>query len=410
MNTLSKNEEALRLKLYSTGLNDREIGEAVGKASTTIAGWRHRRQLPANYKPIFEPKTPKREQFEYLLGVIHGDGCVRCCRRSGSIYVPISMKDSSYKDTLKKIFEDAYGLKPLELIHNNCYYLVVNSIKIAEEFLKYKSEGRWIIPKLDYPNEYLAGLWDTDGRIYYQERKLGTTTFAERRICLYQKAGGNLRSIISILKNLGFDFSLKTYAYKNKLGTFKTDVLRILASHYHFFASMIPIKHPRKAIALQKIIEHKRRWKNQFKSGLSMSSKQKNQINILRMSGATFKEIANRLGYCPDTLRRHATFVDKEHEHVIRGMKRKRVFLTLEGPKTSTQISRRLEANPKGVQKALWELKLKGLVAHSADKIKRVYCLTEAGRKVFETIKSARANLEISPQEVGESSPQKLGV
>jgi len=65
--------------------------------------------------------------------------------------------------------------------------------------------------------------------------------------------------------------------------------------------------------------------------------------------------------------------------------------------------------NGKGINKTLQELILKGLMIRSSDRIKGVYHLTEAGRKVFETIKNARANLETSPQEVGKSSLPKIG-
>jgi len=40
--------EKIALQLYNSGKNDTQIGEVVGKASNTIAQWRHRKKLPVN--------------------------------------------------------------------------------------------------------------------------------------------------------------------------------------------------------------------------------------------------------------------------------------------------------------------------------------------------------------------------
>lgn len=40
-------EHERRLELYRQGLNDREIGEAVGMTASGIKGWRRRHGLPA---------------------------------------------------------------------------------------------------------------------------------------------------------------------------------------------------------------------------------------------------------------------------------------------------------------------------------------------------------------------------
>ena len=272
MRILSSQEENLRQALYAKALNDREIAERLGIASPTIAGWRHRRGLPPNYSPCYEPKTPERKQFEYLLGVIHGDGYVKCRRRSGIILIPIALRDEAYKNALKLIFERAYGYMPQEFLHNNCFYLQVCSVKIAEEFVRYKNDGRWLLPELEYPEEYLAGLWDTDGSIQFQMyrykkgNRVGYTV--SRYIGLEQKSNGNLKLVVPILKSLNFNPSLRTYIYENKLGVFKKDVIRVPSPDFARFKSIIPLKHSRKIIALEKVVGYKRRWKNQYGEGL----------------------------------------------------------------------------------------------------------------------------------------------
>jgi hypothetical protein len=272
MRILSLQEENFRQELYAKGLNDREIAGRLRMASTTIAGWRHRRKLPPNYRPCYEPKTPERKQFEYLLGVIHGDGYVKCYHRNGVILIPIALQDEGYKNALKLIFEQAYGYVPQEFLHNNCFYLRVCSLKIAEGFVKYKNNGRWLIPELGYPEEYLAGLWDTDGSVQFRRRtykrgnRVGYTV--SRYIGLEQKSNGNLKLVVPILKSLNFNSSLRTYIYENKFGVFKKDVIRILSSDFASFKSIIPLKHPRKIAALEKVVGYKRRWKNQYGEGL----------------------------------------------------------------------------------------------------------------------------------------------
>ena len=95
----------------------------------------------------------------------------------------------------------------------------------------------------------------------------GTATY--RGIEIRQKSNGNLSQIVPILKSLGFSpRSLKTYAYKNKLGEFEMDVLAIHSRDFKRFQSNIPIKNPRKIATLEKVTKHKRRWKNQWKEGL----------------------------------------------------------------------------------------------------------------------------------------------
>lgn len=221
------------------------------------------------------------EPFEYLLGVIHGDGYVRATNNGTSyqLSVPVSIKDEGYKEVLKQIFVNTYDYAPHERMHNNCFYLEVFKKEIVKPFIGYKINGRWIIPKLKYPHEYLAGLWDTDGYIAFHEyrdvpryvkknNRFEKKTHVGRTIELRQKSNGNLNLIIPILSSLGFCPTLREYTYKNKLGIFKMDVLKILTLDFPLFKKMITIRHPRKKGELEKVVHYKPRWRNQFSEGL----------------------------------------------------------------------------------------------------------------------------------------------
>lgn len=366
----------------------------VGVLSVTIANWRHRRGLPPNYFPQYEPKTPEQRQFEYLLGVVHGDGYVKCHQRKGVVLIPVALQDESYKNVLKQIFEQAYGYVPQEYLHNNCFYLQVCSIKIAEQFAKYKNHGRWITPELECPREYLAGLWDTDGSVQFRApncRKGNHVRTTVRSIALEQKSNGNLELVMPILKSLNFSPSLRTYTYENEFGTFEKDVIRIPSSDFALFKSTIPLKHTRKIAALEKIVEYKRRWKNQYGEGLILTTAQITQINVLRRKGLTYTQIANQLGVDDSTVQNHFArneSVDwKKCEYIMNGRCRRRVFLALNTPKTAQQISRELGIRVDHAYRSLRELTVTGIITCLTTEREKIHELTEEGRTLFDVFK-----------------------
>jgi len=390
MRTLSLQEEGLRRELYAQGYNDGKIAKAVRKASSTVSNWRHRRGLPTNHNPVFEPKTPERKQFEYLLGVIHGDGFVRY-GKTCEIAIPVSTSDEEYKNVLKRTFEEAYGYTPHERMHNGCWYLEVHPKKIVEQFRGCKTDGRWIIPKLLHPGEYLAGLWDTDGYFcfrmgVYKKTKRGKTLAGiciQRKIELRQKSNGNLKLILPILRSLGFNPWMRSYTYTNKLGSFKSDVLIILPSNYGLFKLTIPIRHPRKIAILEKIVEHNRVPKNQWgRVGESkLTRAQMNQIGILHKIGLAQKDIAKLFDVSCTTIQKHVTsdgYRNKDKRQV-------RVFLALETPKRPKDIHREIEIPYRRALCILNQLVLRGLAVSlpSRDPRIRFYNLTEEGRKAL---------------------------
>ena len=63
------------------------------------------------------------------------------------------------------------------------------------------------------------------------------------------------------------------------------DVLKILTSDFPLFKKTIPIKHPRKIGELEKTVQYKPRWKNQFGEGLISMCKQMWQTKIPELFG-----------------------------------------------------------------------------------------------------------------------------
>ncbi len=52
-------DEEKALELYHQGLTDREIGDKLFVSSASICGWRHRRNLPVNFSPMYRGKRPE---------------------------------------------------------------------------------------------------------------------------------------------------------------------------------------------------------------------------------------------------------------------------------------------------------------------------------------------------------------
>jgi len=83
----------------------------------------------------------------------------------------------------------------------------------------------------------------------------------------------------------------------------------------------------------------------------------------------------------------------RECSYIIRGKNRRRVFLALETPKTSTQLSDGLKIHLSHVSRALGELESKKLVVclTPAEKVGRIYKLTESGKRVLKIVKGLSA-------------------
>jgi hypothetical protein len=83
----------------------------------------------------------------YLLGVIHGDGCIR----KGAITVTIAKNDSDYAESLIKTLNEIDVEGKFYENSNGSVRVDIHSIALSDHLKPYKSLGIW-----DYPKDFLA--------------------------------------------------------------------------------------------------------------------------------------------------------------------------------------------------------------------------------------------------------------
>lgn len=192
-------------------------------------------KMGAPRKPL---ELKDRAGFEYLIGVLHGDGCVIGNR----FEIAVGFDDEKYCDELMKIIKKTTGLsaKKYRNKYAGCFYTQVFSANLADKLKGYKDKKKWTIPDLEYPEEYLAGLFDTDGYI---------TSWGG--LAIAQKDLGNLENIVLLFEKVGIPCTLRKYVRTNG---YKTEVISIRKRLLKEFSENIPIKHPRKIEHLAKYI------------------------------------------------------------------------------------------------------------------------------------------------------------
>jgi DNA-binding MarR family transcriptional regulator len=79
--------------------------------------------------------------------------------------------------------------------------------------------------------------------------------------------------------------------------------------------------------------------------------------------------------------------------YVIRGKNRRKVFLSLATPKTPTQLAKSLKIHLPHISRALSELESKKLVTclTPAERVGRIYALTDKGRRLFKMLRELEA-------------------
>lgn len=191
-----------------------------------------------------------RKWFEYLLGVFQGDGCLTYNKYKGrrhpsGMSIAVGNQDHEYADRLLSIITSfCRSLRPRircdKVLRVNWY-----NAEMARIFAQYKSAGLWSVPtSLEFPDYYIAGLWDTDGYVSGSRRN---------SLVLQVKASGNLEIPRLILQNMGFDrVRIHEKKYTNKLGYFESEGIRISSKKLvTLFGKLIPLQHPRKIKEIQ---------------------------------------------------------------------------------------------------------------------------------------------------------------
>jgi len=194
------------------------------------------------------PTRIPRKDWEYLLGVLHGDGYLY----KNSMSITIGHQAKGFLYSLKSIIEKNFGLRVKIYNRKSAYYLFVNSKVFVETFKKYKHKGLWTLPALKYPGAYLSGLIDTDGSV----AKLKKGKLSGFRVSIYQKSNGNLRQILPLFERLEIRYKfIENYKYTNKLGTFMIDTVIIRGKNdICLLASKINLLYTKKANRLKKAV------------------------------------------------------------------------------------------------------------------------------------------------------------
>lgn len=179
------------------------------------------------------------ELFNYLVGVIQGDGCID----KYQIDIPIAAKDEDYADNLCKIIEDCFSIRPKKyLITNkfNGFRVKIASKSIVNLFKPFKQNGLWNINGIKHRFWWLSGLIDTDGYISKKDSRITITQGQNRK--------GNLELVNLLIPE--WNAKIKSYFSKNKT---------IVGTPYQFFVlsscniiekeklqRLLHLQHPRK--------------------------------------------------------------------------------------------------------------------------------------------------------------------
>lgn len=162
------------------------------------------------------------EDFEYLLGLIHGDGHIR----KYSVSITADTRVGGYCDAVAKTMYKVFKVKPKRYREKNYETIIVHRKAAADAYKDYKKAGRWFLPTLKYPEEYLSGVIDTDGSV----RPGG------RGLLIHQKNKENLLLLVPIIKSLGVKkLSIKPVPTKNMfyLAIYGVGNISILAKSLH---------------------------------------------------------------------------------------------------------------------------------------------------------------------------------
>lgn len=204
----------------------------------------------------FPVKLPSKinENVAYLLGVLHGDGCIT----KRSFEVCVNLKDYDYIKYLARTLKK-FDLNPKIYKEHNCYRIFANSVTFKHYLNSYgpnKCEN-WKVPQKILDGNYrikavyLRGLFDTDGTVTMNLKR------QTKRLALYSKNKNALRDIKKILK---IDFNIDSYITKSEKiynnALYKWHALSITNQlSVKKFNEKINFNHPRKRKKLKEVIK-----------------------------------------------------------------------------------------------------------------------------------------------------------
>jgi len=185
--------------------------------------------------------------FDYLAGVVCGDGWVHLVESGGGgrsrVSIAVGFKDADYVDVLSKVVEQVFGFPPTVQENRKARAMYVNlcGVEAAQLFAPIKKPEGWALGGIQHPEEFLAGLCDTDGG---WPKKRGRDT--RRSFNITQKTNGNLERTLPLWEAVDITPGIRHYTSK-KTG-YQRSILRVSVGDIDRFKAVVPLRHPKKAV------------------------------------------------------------------------------------------------------------------------------------------------------------------
>lgn len=180
-----------------------------------------------------------RKDYEYLLGAYLGDGTPYY-----KYGIKMTTAEDDYRDVLLEIMQP---LRPrLGQGKDTCHRILAGNQKnpCGHLFIPYKKDFFWQrLPKLKYPEHFIAGIFDTDGSFPQRiKRKFNA------EVLISQKRKENLELLIPILEKMWIYPAI----WRSGRRVYPIHLLGITHwTQVRIFANRIPSRHPRKAALLK---------------------------------------------------------------------------------------------------------------------------------------------------------------
>lgn len=258
-------------KIKSCGCYQREFGRSVGKSNL-----------------VFMEKVDWADKdWSYLLGAMHGDGCIRFEHKNkeAGVFIPrgiifaVGKSDIDYAYRLQEILSNK-NLNAKIYKGKNGLSVVVNSSLLASFFYEYKKNSLWSLPLNISCADYVAGLIDTDG------------TIGKKRIAISQKSNGNLDKILPFFNLLNIEAHFYTIETTYKKNPYYFDSVTICkTSEIIKLLGLIELRHPRKQILALQTLE----WANKVKMAKQVPALADQVVELITTQELSKKEICTLL-------------------------------------------------------------------------------------------------------------------
>jgi len=191
------------------------------------------------------------KDWSYLLGVIHGDGCIA----PRSINIAVGYGDRDYADVLMSLWE-SLGYFPKLYRPRSALRVSVHSKVLRDEIAPFKQKGIWSWPEGLQESEYLSGVFDSDG--------WASLAGGSKKIGITLKRSGNLKRLAAYLGHLG----IPRVTVQNRVTSYKGrpyEIERILicdSARIVQLGALLNFRNARKAGMFDAVYQHAKNYLN----------------------------------------------------------------------------------------------------------------------------------------------------